>query len=305
MSTGTRGEAPELGRTRSLALLAVIAVSWGVTWPVNKAMLLYTSPIWAVCFRYVAAVLVLIVLTSTLGRLRPPPRRDLPVVLSVSLLHMVGFGVLCSIGLRYVGAGRSVMLAYTTPFWVFPFARVVLGESMTASRLSALASGILGLLLLVNPWSLDWTDADTLTGHAVILLAAILWAASIVLVRRHRWASTPFDLLVWQTLLTTVVTAVLGLGIEGLPNVDIDLGFVVLALFGGGVGTALAFWALNTVNRVLPATTTSLGLLGVPLFGVVCSMVALGETYDLASVAALALIVTGIAIGTLGHRSAA
>ncbi|MEZ5816377.1 MAG: DMT family transporter [Hyphomicrobiaceae bacterium] len=293
----------DLGRASSLALLGVIAVSWGLTWPVNKAMLDYTSPIWAVCIRYVVATLVLVVLTGALGRLRLPPRGDLPVVLSVSFLHMLGFGVLCSIGLKYIPAGRSVLLAYTTPFWVFPLAWLVLGERLTGARMLAFASGILGLLLLVNPQSLDWGDRHVLTGHALILLAAVLWACSIVYVRRHRWLATPFDLLVWQTLLTIGLTGAAAFAIEGPPHVEWTARFLLLSIYGGGIGTALAFWALNTVNRVLPATTTSLGLLGVPLLGVGSSMVMLGEAFDPISVAALALIVGGIAIGTLGGRS--
>jgi len=302
MTADTRDQT-QLGRTTSLILLAVIAVSWGLTWPVNKAMLYYTSPIWAVWVRYVVAVVVLGGLTAALGRLRLPPRKDLPVVLSVSLLHMLGFGVLCSIGLQYVSAGRSVLLAYTTPFWVFPLARIVLGERLTATRLLALALGIAGLLLLVNPLSLDWTDRHVLAGHALILIAAVLWACSIVYVRRHRWVTTPFDLLLWQALLTTVLTGAVALAIEGWPHFRVTSGFLMLALYGGGIGTALAFWALNTVNRLLPATTTSLGLLGVPLFGVASSMLTLGEAFDITSVGALVLIVGGIAIATLGSRS--
>lgn len=303
MTADTR-EQTHLGRTTSFVLLAVVAVSWGLTWPVNKAMLQHTSPIWAVSVRYVVATLAMVVITWALGRLRPPPRQDLPVVFSVSLLHMVAFGTLCSIGLQYIPAGRSVLLAYTTPFWVFPLARIVLGERLTAARLFAFACGILGLLLLVNPLSLDWSNRHVVTGHGLILFAAVLWACSIVYVRKHRWATTPFDLLVWQTLLTTGLTSVLAFAIEGPPHIKIDLNFIMLALYGGGIGTALAFWALNTVNRVLPATTTSLGLLGVPLFGVASSMWALSEPFDLMSVVALALIIGGIAAGTLGSRSA-
>ena len=299
MTAETRSP-PSLGRATSLGLLAVIAVSWGLTWPVNKAMLDYTSPIWAVCIRYIVAVCALLALTGALGRLRLPPRQDLPVVLSVSVLHMIGFGVLCSIALQHVPAGRSVLLAYTTPFWVFPFARLVLGERLTGARILALACGVGGLLLLVNPLSLDWSNRQVIIGHLLILVAAVLWAVSIVYVRRPRWASAPFDLLVWQALIAAVGTSVLGRLIEGPLHLEPDLRFLLLAAFGGGIGTALAFWALNTVNRVLPATTTSLGLLGVPLFGVLCSMVMLGEAFDAASAAALALIVGGIAVGTLG-----
>jgi len=303
MTAETR-EQTQPSYTTSLALLGLIAVTWGLTWPVNKAMLFYTTPIWAVWIRYVVAVVALGVLTMAMGRMRLPPRADLPVVLSVSLLHMVGFGILCSIGLLYVSAGRSVLLAYTTPFWVFPMARILLGERLTTSRLVAFGFGIMGLMLLVNPLSLDWGNRDVLLGHGLILFAAILWACSIVFVRRHRWHSTPFDLLFWQTLLTVVLIAAIAFAFEGAPHVIVDKNFVLLSLYSGGIGTALAFWALNTVNRVLPATMTSLGLLGVPLFGVAASMVALGEPFDLLSVGALALIVGGISIATLGSRKA-
>lgn len=302
MTMDTR-DPPRLGRAYSLALLAVIAVSWGLTWPVNKAMLHYTTPIWAVCIRYVVATFAVACLSAALGRLRPPPKQDLPVVFSISVLHMVAFGTLCSIGLKFVPAGRSVMLAYTTPFWVFPLARIVLGERLTPARLAALTSGLLGLLLLVNPASLDWSDAGVVTGHALILAAAVLWACSIVFARRHRWTTAPFDLLIWQTLLTTGLTGLLAFVVEGPPRVVLEPRFLLLSLFAGAVGTAVAFWALNTVNRVLPATTTSLGLLGVPLLGVAASMISLGEPVSLASMAALALIVGGIAVGTIADGS--
>jgi drug/metabolite transporter (DMT)-like permease len=72
-------------------------------------------------------------------------------------------------------------------------------------------------------------------------------------------------------------------------------------VFSGGVGTAVAFWALNTVNRALPATATAIGLLGVPVLGVLCSTLVFGEALTAAMVLAMALIVGGIAIGVTGN----
>ena len=48
-------------------------------------------------------------------------------MLSIALLHMVGFTLLGTIGLEIVPAGRSVVLAYTTPLWVVPGASLFLG----------------------------------------------------------------------------------------------------------------------------------------------------------------------------------
>jgi drug/metabolite transporter (DMT)-like permease len=59
------------------------------------------------------------------------------------------------------------------------------------------------------------------------------------------------------------------------------------------------------VNRSLPATTTSLGILATPVVGVASSAVALGETIDAALVAAMAMILSGIALGTISLTKAA
>jgi drug/metabolite transporter (DMT)-like permease len=127
-----------------------------------------------------------------------------------------------------------------------------------------------------------------------------MWALSIVYVRAHRWASSPFDLLFWQSLLATGVVTCIALAIEGPPPLVTDGYFLLLLLYSGAFGIAVAFWALNTANRALPATTTSLGLLGVPVFGVASSVIMLGESVDAATLAAMLLIVSGIAIGTTG-----
>lgn len=281
----------------SLILLGIVAFSWGLGWPVNKAMLAYGPPIWVVAVRYVVATVILGAISLGLGRLTWPPRQDLPVVASVSLLHMVGFGVLSSIALQYVPAGRSVLLAYTTPFWVFPLAWLVLGEALTARRLVALAIGIAGLLVLFNPMSVDWARPGAALGHGLILVAAFAWALSIVYVRAHRWASAPFDLLFWQSLLAMVACIVIAFALEGVPQIRWHFHFGLLLLFSGGIGTGVAYWALNTANKALPATTTALGLLGVPVAGVVCATLALGETLDMPTLGAMVLIVGGIAVG--------
>jgi drug/metabolite transporter (DMT)-like permease len=71
----------------------------------------------------------------------------------------------------------------------------------------------------------------------------------------------------------------------------------VLLLYGGTAGIALPYWAMQTVNRSLPAITTALGLLAVPIVGVICSSIALGEPLTVALLSATALIISGVAIG--------
>jgi drug/metabolite transporter (DMT)-like permease len=107
-------------RRAGLAALVTVIVCWGLTWPVNKLLLGDLSPAWMMALRSAIATLGLFAIALARGSLVVPSRADLPVVLSITLLHMVGFGVLAAWGLRLVPTGRSVVLAYTTPLWWCP-----------------------------------------------------------------------------------------------------------------------------------------------------------------------------------------
>jgi drug/metabolite transporter (DMT)-like permease len=287
-----------------LFLLAVI-LAWALTWPVNKLVLATVPPLWAVTLRSLVATVALLALATALGRLTLPPREDLPVLLSITLLHMVGFTVLTSVGLAVVPAGRSVVLAYTTPLWVTPGARLFLGERLTARRASGVAVGLLGLAVLFNPLAFDWSSRAAVLGNAAILAGALLWAANIVHVRGHRWRSTPFALLPWELLLTSVILLAISLAVEGILRVTWTPALTALLLYGGIPGSALPYWAIAMATRRLPAVTVSLGLLATPVVSVGVSTLWLREPLSGSLIAAVALIVGGIAIGATGAPAGA
>jgi drug/metabolite transporter (DMT)-like permease len=290
--------ADSLSRRTAALLLAIVIVAWGFNWTVGKAVLQYLPPIWATAMRTVPACLMLWAFFLVSRRLVVPVRADLPVLLSVGLLHMVAFSVLASIGLMFLPAGRSVVLAYTTPLWVLPAAYFFLREALNRRSLLGLLLGMAGLIALLQPGALDWSDRDTLLGHALILLAAACWAACIVYGRAHNWVTPPFQLLPWQTLIASVLQVLFALLFEGLPRFEWNTELVWLLGYGSVIGTVLAYWAMNTVNRGLPASVTSMALLGVPLVGLAASVLMLGERPDATLLAATAMIVAGIALGT-------
>jgi len=104
-----------LSRTAAILLFAVVVLSWGITWPVMKAIVAEVSPLWASAIRSVIAIVALLVVLIATGNLILPPRRDWIVVLNISLLHMVIFAALLAVGIQFIPAGRSVVLGYTAP----------------------------------------------------------------------------------------------------------------------------------------------------------------------------------------------
>jgi drug/metabolite transporter (DMT)-like permease len=292
---------PTSARRQGLLALAIVIVAWGLTWPVNKVVLATLSPLWAVTLRSAIATLALFALTAWRGRVTLPPRQDLPVLLSITLLHMVGFNLLASWGLGLVPTGRTVVLAYTTPLWVTPGAALFLREPLTTSRAVGVLIGLAGLVTLFNPLALDWSDRDVVLGNLAILAGALLWALSILHIRAHRWASTPFALIPWETLLATVLLLPFALATAAPAPARWTASFVTLLLYLGIVGTAVAYWATATASRHLPAVATSLGLLATPVVSVITATLWLGEPLTPSLVVAIVLVLGGVAIGSTGR----
>jgi drug/metabolite transporter (DMT)-like permease len=281
----------------AILLLGAVAVGWGTAWPVIKAILQDVPPLWTLLLRSLVGTATLFTISIGRRSLTLPQRGDIAVVLNVSLLHMVAFAVLVSVGLQFVPAGRSIVLGYTTPLWVSAGARIFLSEALTRARIAGIGLGLFGLAVLFNPFSFPWHDHAALTGNLLVLLGSFCWAASILHVRAHRWVSSPFELVPWQVLLATCTLAPLALLFEGVPRIEWSARLLALLVYGGTAGIALPYWAMQIVNKNLPAITTSLALLVVPVVGVACSALALGEPITAGLIVAMLLIICGIVVG--------
>ena len=198
-----------LSTRHAVGLLALVVFAWGTNWPVTRTIVQDVPPIWATAIRCMIAAIGLAPLLWVQRDFIIPKRGDLPVVLSVSVLHMVAFSALVAAGVQFVPAGRAIVLGYTTPIWVAIGAAIFLSEAITARRAIGIGFGLAGLAVIFNPASLSWGDRNALYGSGLILIAAFCWAANIVYVRAHKWISTPFQLVFWQVLLAAALLSVL------------------------------------------------------------------------------------------------
>ncbi|MEW5726352.1 MAG: DMT family transporter [Pseudomonadota bacterium] len=285
---------------RAGALLVAVVVLWGANWPILKIGLDHIEPVWFAVLRLVLGVACFAAVLAARGGLRPPPRSDWPVVVSVGLLQMAAFMALINLALLWVPAGRSAILAYTTPLWVAPGAALLLGERLTPSRLAGVGVGMGGVLVLFNPLGFDWSDGGALLGNGLLLLAALAWAGAILHVRGHAWRASALELAPWQMLVGLGPLVALAVLLEGAPDVDWSAEFLWVAFYNGPLATAFAFWAAVTVNRMLPAVTVSMAFLAVPAAGVVFSWLLLGEVLTATNLAGLAAIMAGVALASRG-----
>jgi drug/metabolite transporter (DMT)-like permease len=256
---------------RATILLGLVIVLWGVNWPIIKVGIQHMPPLWFAVARVFLAALCFVALLLATGGLRRPARIDLPVVLSVGLLQVAAFLGLTHFALKFVEAGRSAILAYTTPLWVAPLSALYLRESFTRAKLLAVALGMAGVCVLFNPLAVDYGDHRVLLGNGLLLLSAAAWAAAIVHVRGHRWRASALALMPWQMLLGALVLVPVAAVVEPRPKIDWSPEFLVILLYNGPVASAFCYWAFVTVNRSFSATATALGSLCVPVVGVFAS----------------------------------
>lgn len=287
-----------LSRHTAFLLFAVVVVAWGINWTVTKIVVQSAPPFWATAIRCAIAASTLFAISLARRQLVIPKRGDIPVILAIALLHLVGFSTLVAYGLQLAPVGRSIVLGYTTPLWVAPGAWLLLNETTTKAQLIGIGVGLSGLAVMFNPLAFDWSDTNGLIGSALILLAALCWAANIIYVRAHKWISTPFQLVFWQVLLAALVLSIIALLVHGAPHIEWSASLAIEFLYGGMIGTALAYWAMAMINKSVPAVTTSLGVLATPVVGIMSSAICFGESIDASLVVAMVLILIGSTIET-------
>lgn len=291
-----------MGHGRALLLLAAVVVLWGVNWPIMKVGVGVIPPIWFAVLRTsigAASILGFLLVTR---RFAWPTRRDLPVIASVGLLQVGAFLALVNVALLHVDAGRSAVLAYTTPLWVGPGAILFLGERPTPMKLGGLALGLGGVALLFSPAAIDWGDRPALLGNLLLMIAAAGWAVAILHVRGREWRLSLLQLLPWQLLASQPLLILLAWQLEGPLDLDWSPAVLAILAYNGPIASAFCYWAVLAVTRSLPATTTSLSLLAVPAAGLVASALALGEPLGAPLIGGCALILGGVALVNLGDR---
>jgi drug/metabolite transporter (DMT)-like permease len=274
----------------------LVVIFWGLNWPLLKTALGSIGPLTLASVRLIFGALVLFAVLLARRSITRPNRQDMPIVLSVGILQMGVFIACVNLGLLYVEAGRSSILAYTTSLWVLPGAAIFIGERVGRSQLVGFVLGIAGVAVLFNPTSFDWSDRDVVIGNGLLLLGAFAWAAQIVHIRAHTWVSSPLQLAPWQMLVGFACIAPLAFIFERDAPIDVSPTLIAIIVYNGVIATAFGVWAVVVVNRALPAATTSIVMLGVPVSGVIFSYLLLGEPLGGPKLLGLALILAGVGV---------
>ena len=284
-----------------IAILAVAIIAYGGLWPVMRASVELIPPFWFATARVFIGAMVLFAVLAATGRVRIPPRTDLPIILTVGICMMGLYVTLVHYAVQFVPAGRGALLGYSTPLWVTPVAVIFMGIKLTLLRLAGLILGLSGLGFMFNPAGFDWSDPDVLIGNGMCILAAMSWSVAILHMRRQSWTLSPLQLAPWQLMVATIVTLPFTLLLETRSDMEMGWPLVALVAYGGIIGTGVGIWAVTSTVRYLGPVTASVGMLGGPVFATTLSVLLLGEPLTWTLGGGFVLIIGGIALVTLAQ----
>jgi drug/metabolite transporter (DMT)-like permease len=138
----------------------------------------------------------------------------------------------------------------------------------------------------------------------MLVVAAIATAASTVHMRGHHWASSPIALMPWQLLIAGGLSAVAAVAVAGVPSLAWDLREIGVVAYQVVLAGCVGVWGTITISRAMPATSTGIVMMAVPVIGVASSVVAVGEILTPATLAGMVVVLIAVAANVLADRRA-
>lgn len=274
-----------------LLLLVTLSIAWGLNWPMMK-LALQEIPVWTfrtMCLMGGGAILLLIASFSRQGAAFP--RRQFAALAFVSLFNITGWHLFSAYGLLHTGSGRAAIIGFTMPLWASILSVLILKTAPSARQMVALIAGMAALVTLLAD------DLRTLGGAPLgvifMLLAALTWAMGTILVKKFDWGGlSVLALTGWQQLIGGVPIVIGWWLLEPVPDVTAyswqTLGSLAFAVLIAMVFCHTAYFKLVSL---LPAHVAAMGIMAVPVVGVMSSALILGERVGWPELLALAFVV--------------
>jgi len=278
--------------------LVSLSVLWGGSFFFAKVALGSFGPLTVVFGRVALAALAL--------NLVNPLRRDAPwrSFLAMGALNNALPFSLIFWGQTHIASGLASILNATTPLFTVVVAHLLTDdEKVTAPKVAALLSGIIGVAVLIGPTIAQ--PNDSLWGELACLGAALSYAFAGIYGRRFRTMGVkPLDAAAGQVTASTLLILPIMLSVEQPWNgaVPTAAGWTALATLAL-LSTALAYVLYFRILAAAGATNLLLVTFLIPVTSILLGAVFLQERLELRQFAGMALIGLGLVVidGRIGR----
>jgi drug/metabolite transporter (DMT)-like permease len=280
---------------RAMLILVACCACWGVNQVAIKVANTGISPLLQIGLRSLLAAALVFAWSQARGV--PLFRRDStfwPGI--ISGLMFAGEFLALYVGLSYTSASRGVVFLYLAPFVIaFGAHFLIPGDRLNAFKALGLLAALGGLVVAMGEGVFSASGRATLTGDLLCVVAAVMWAATTLLVRVTPLRSVaPEKTLLYQLAVSGIVLVPAShlAGEPGFFEVSwpVVLAFSYTVLVVASVSYLAWFWLV----RHYPPTRLSAFTFLSPVFGVMAGNLMLAEPFTPTLAAALALVAFGI-----------
>ena len=286
---------------RSVSLMALLTLVWGMNWSVMKIGAMQLPPLWFRSLGLLTGTALLGLVLALSGKSLKLPRGAIGRVIAISFPNIMIWYSVVTIAVTLLPAGRAAILGFTMPAWAALIGVVIYRERLGVRTAIGVACAVAAVALLISG---DWSGliAHPL-GVALMLIAAISWAWGTHMLRRSTLRMDTLALTFWLMLVACPVLLVASAVLEGshwrVPQGIEWWPILYNAVLVLAVGNLIWF----NVARTLAPTAAGLSSMLIPVVGVFSGIVMLGETPDWRDFAALVLVCVAVA-SALGRKSA-
>jgi drug/metabolite transporter (DMT)-like permease len=274
--------------------LLVTATGWALNWPAMKILLREWPPLFSRGVAGVAASMLLAIIALCAGEQIRVPRQLMPRMLLAACTNVFAWMGFSTLSMKWLSVSEGALLVYTMPIWAMLLAWPVQARRPSVTGFMALLLGLAGVVVLLGGRGFAF-DAGKLTGISFALLAAVLFALGTVITRTPT-PVPPITLVAWQVGLGCVPMVIAGLLIEHPSFAALKTDGWAVLIYMTIVPMGVCYLAWFATLRYLPPEVASIGMLLVPIMGIVAAALALGEPLGLKETAAMALTLSGVAL---------
>ncbi len=290
-----------------------MALLWGASWPAGRVVAQHMPPLAASGLRFVLAALVLLPWLYWAGGMAGlknwSTKRWLGMA-AAAATGVLGYAAFFLSGLQYLPASKAALVITLNPVLTLLLAVWLFKERINRMIALGMLVAALGAVVVIShgdPAALLRTGVGV--GELMILGCVACWVTYTLL---GRWLLTGVD-----ALSTTAVTSTMGALMLLVASLLVEgpQGLVTAVHAGGAAWGALVFLAWGSTAlayawyfdgvKALGAGAASGYITLVPVIGVICSALWLGERIDASMLIGGAMAVAGTAVMNWGRRTPA
>jgi drug/metabolite transporter (DMT)-like permease len=290
-------------RARAYAAFAVVCIVWGTTYLAIRIAVTTMTPFLLTGARYLFAGVVLFIVARLHGDKIPRDGRVLRDLVVCGVL-MVAIGNLTVVWAeQWVPSGFAALFVGTAPFWATLIELLRRsGERLESRAALGLLIGFAGVAMLVTPGGAGSAfDRRFVIGAIVIQLGSIAWQYGTIRGKYALVSVPPLMSSALQMLAGGFVVTLAGVGLGEIPHFHATprtfAALAYLSLFG----SVLAYTSYVYAARHLRSTNMSLYAYVNPVVAVILGWFVLHEQLTWISIAAMAIILGGVAMVQSGR----